>query len=125
MALSFRMTGVHEELGGLILLSRAAIHSAAQGGQGSLIIAGLHVDHPQLPVSIGVGGVKGEGFLSIAGSNEELTLLGVGLGNGDIWQGVLDPQLLVDGGSLLEVIQGGIKDLQAGGNRDRCAGRGK
>ena len=102
---------LHEQLGGLILLRRAAIHGAAQGGQGGLVVARLHVDHAQLPVGIGVGRVEGQGFLGIARGDEELTLLGVGLGDGDVGQGVLDAELLVDGGGFLEVLQGGVVEL--------------
>ena len=106
---------LHEQAGGLILLRGAAVHGAAQGGQGGLVVARLHVDHAQLPVGIGVGGVKGEGFLGVAGGDEELTLLGVGLGDGDVRVGVLDPQLLVDGGGFFEVLQGGGVQLISSG----------
>ena len=85
-------TVFHELDGGVIIHRGTAVHGAAQGGQGSLVVARLHVDHAQLPVGIGVGRVEGQGLLGIAGGNEELTLLGVGLGDGDVRQGVLDPE---------------------------------
>ncbi len=103
---------LHKKPGRLILLGGAAIHGTAQGRQGGLVITRLDVDHAQLPIGIRVGGVKGEGFLGITGRNEEFPLLGIGLGNGDVGQRILDPKRLVDGGGLLEVFQGSVEHLQ-------------
>ena len=53
-------------LQGAVIGGGAAIHGAAQGRQGRLVVAGLNVDHAQLAIDVRAGGVKEQGFLSVA-----------------------------------------------------------